>query len=107
MIESEEILDAKSLIVSLEETKGAWLELQNHIKSFHNLQECIDHFNNLEGIESEPQTFKLGDVLLQNRTDFEFVLTDELTPEEADLYVQKLQELLVIFESQSSEVYAE
>ena len=54
MIESEEILDAKSLIVSLEETKGAWLELQNHIKSFHNLPECIDHFNNLEGVESVP-----------------------------------------------------
>ena len=54
MIESEEILDAKSLIQSLEESKGAWLELQNHIKSFHNLQECIDHFNELEGIESVP-----------------------------------------------------
>ena len=60
----DEYVSIESLQEVLKRTPKVWTKLQNHIKSFENVQECIDFFNNLEGIDTDLNP-NMGDVLLQ------------------------------------------
>ena len=64
------------------------------------MQECIDFFNDLEGIETEVDG--LGDVLLESKEDFSDKLL-ELEEYDKEVYVKAIQVHLIEFELVKSE----
>ena len=66
------------------------------------MQECIDFFNNLEGVNNEEQETKLGDVLLQSRDDWRDVLL-LLEDDEQEIYTAAIQEYLIDFTKNGQE----
>ena len=72
-IDLDENVGVETIQEVLKKTPKFWTRLQAHIQSFDNKQECIDFFNNLNGIDKELSP-DLGDVLLKDSLDFEFAL---------------------------------
>ena len=64
------------------------------------MQECIDFFNDLEGIETEVPG--LGDVLLESKEAFSDKLL-ELEEDDREVYVKAIQVHLIEFELVKSE----
>ena len=72
-IDLDENVGVETIQEVLKRSPKVWTKLQAHIESFDNKQECIDFFNNLDGIDKEISP-NLGDILLKDKLEFEYAL---------------------------------